>query len=104
MDTVARYGGDEFVVMLSELTADKAESTVQAGIVGEKIRALLSEPYHLPVRNDGQAEILLEHHCSVSIGVVLFTDHQASQDDILKWADTAMYQAKEAGRNTVRIY
>ncbi len=45
-----------------------------------------------------------EHHCTATIGVVVFIDHEASQDDILKWADATMYQAKHAGRNTVLIY
>ena len=45
-----------------------------------------------------------EPRCSASIGVVLFIDHEASQDDILKWADAAMYEAKVAGRNTIRFH
>ncbi|OGS96103.1 MAG: hypothetical protein A3H31_01570 [Gallionellales bacterium RIFCSPLOWO2_02_FULL_57_47] len=104
MDTVARFGGDEFVVMLSELDVDKSESIVQSGIVAEKIRALLAEPYLLKIQKDGNAATTLEHHCTSSIGVVLFINHEASQDDIIKWADTAMYQAKEEGRNLVRFF
>jgi diguanylate cyclase (GGDEF)-like protein len=46
----------------------------------------------------------VKHHCTASIGVVMFINHEASQDDILKWADAAMYQAKEAGRNLIRFY
>jgi diguanylate cyclase (GGDEF)-like protein len=104
MDTVARFGGDEFVVMLSELNVDKDESTSEAEIVAEKIRIALSEPYLLIIKNEGKADSTVEHHCTASIGVTLFIDHEASQDEILKWADTAMYQAKEAGRNRVRLY
>jgi diguanylate cyclase (GGDEF)-like protein/PAS domain S-box-containing protein len=104
MDTVARFGGDEFVVMLSELDVDKSESIVQSGIVAEKIRTLLAEPYLLKIQKDGNPATTLEHHCTSSIGVVLFIDHEASQDDIIKWADTAMYQAKEEGRNLVRFF
>ncbi|MDP2826715.1 MAG: diguanylate cyclase [Sulfuritalea sp.] len=104
MDTVARFGGDEFVVMLSDLNADKAESTSHAEIVAEKIRIRLSEPYLLTIRQEGKEDTTVEHHCTVSIGVTLFIDHEASQDDILKWADVAMYQAKEAGRNSIRFY
>ena len=104
MDTVARFGGDEFVVMLSELDLDKAESTSQANIVAEKIRALLAEPYHLTIQQQGRAESVVEHHCTSSIGVVLFVNHEASAEDLLKWADLAMYQAKENGRNAIRFF
>jgi len=103
-DTVARFGGDEFVVMLGELDADKAESTAQAGIVAEKIRSILAEPYLLKIQREGKAETTVEHHCTSSIGVVLFINHEGSPEDILKWADMAMYQAKEGGRNQVRFF
>jgi diguanylate cyclase (GGDEF)-like protein/hemerythrin-like metal-binding protein/PAS domain S-box-containing protein len=103
-DTVARFGGDEFVVMLSELDEDKTESTTQAGIVAEKIRATLAEPYLLTIQQEGKAERTIEHHCTSSIGVVLFLNHEASQEDIIKWADMAMYQAKEDGRNLIRFF
>jgi len=104
LDTVARFGGDEFVVVLSELDVDKAESTTQAGIVAEKIRALLAEPFVLKIRPHGGAETPIEHQCTSSIGVVLFINHDASVEDVIKCADKAMYQAKEAGRNQIRFY
>ena len=103
VDTVARFGGDEFVVMLNELSADRTVSTSQAGIVAEKIRSTLSEPYLLTIEHEGNVDTVVEHHCTASIGVALFMDHEASQDDILMWADGAMYQAKEAGRNSVQF-
>ncbi|MFA5824372.1 MAG: diguanylate cyclase [Gallionellaceae bacterium] len=104
MDTVARFGGDEFIVMLSELDTDKAESYSQAGIVAEKIRTALSEPYRLTLVHEGKAEPTVEHHCTASIGVVVFFNHEGSQNDILEWADDAMYQAKESGRNSIRFH
>lgn len=104
MDTVARFGGDEFVVMLSELDADKAVSTMQAATIAEKIRGSLSQPYQLTWQPAGKAPSLFEHRCSASIGVTLFIGQEASQKDILKWADLAMYEAKSAGRNQVRFY
>ena len=104
MDTVARVGGDEFVVMLSGLCADRAASTEQAAGVAEKIRASVVVPYRLTVPRHAQADDVVEHHCSASIGVVMFADHEASHTDILKRADVAMYQAKDAGRNTVRFW
>jgi diguanylate cyclase (GGDEF)-like protein len=100
-DTVARIGGDEFVVMLRELDRDKEASITHASIVAEKVRTSLAVPYVLTRKHEGQAESTLEHHCTSSIGVVLFIDNQASQEEILKWADMAMYKAKEEGRNRV---
>ena len=102
-DTVARFGGDEFVVMLSELDGNQSDSTAQAAIVAEKIRVALSEPYFLASKHAEQASSTIEHHCTSSIGVVMFIDHEASIENIFKWADMAMYQAKEGGRNRVRF-
>jgi diguanylate cyclase (GGDEF)-like protein/PAS domain S-box-containing protein len=104
MDTVARFGGDEFVVLLSNLSSDKTESASQAGNIAEKIRIALAEPYLLTIGHDGKAETRVEHQCTASIGVVLFFNHEASQDDILKWADAAMYRAKDEGRNRIRFH
>ena len=102
MDTVARFGGDEFVViMISELDSDKAESMLQAGLIAEKIRTTLSDFYLLTITQDGQPDKSIVHHCTASIGIALFAGHQASQSDLLKWADTAMYRAKAAGRNSI---
>jgi len=103
-DTVGRFGGDEFVVMLGELVEDKAQSTEQAGVIAEKIRATLAEPYLLQFKREDGSETIIEHHCAASIGVALFIEHRASVEDILKYADMAMYQAKEEGRNTIRFY
>lgn len=103
-DTVARFGGDEFVVMLGDLKTDKALSVTQAGVVAEKIRATLAQPYVLRRKQEDGAVTQVEHHCTSSIGVVLFINHEASQEDILKWADKAMYQAKEGGRNRVHFF
>ena len=104
MDTVARFGGDEFVVMLSELDADKTLSTEQAAGVAEKIRASLAEPYFLTMAQPGKESKAVAHHCSASMGVVLFVNHECSPAEIIKRADAAMYQAKDAGRNAIRFY
>lgn len=104
IDTVARFGGDEFVVVLNELDADKSESISQAMIVAEKIRTTLSEPYQLTIKRDGETDMTIEHRCTASIGLTLFTGHEASPDMVIKWADIAMYQAKESGRNLIRLY
>ncbi|MFZ2301045.1 MAG: PAS domain S-box protein [Gallionella sp.] len=103
VDTVARFGGDEFVVMLGDLDEDKAESTMQAGIVAEKIRAALAEPYLLTFRHESETETTVEHHCAASIGVMIFNS-ETGAGNIIKWADIAMYQAKEGGRNLVHFF
>lgn len=103
VDTVARFGGDEFVVILSELDADKAHAMVLAEAVAEKIRCALSQPYVLHLcGNHGQADTV-EHHCSASIGAVLFNHAEGTEADLMRWADRAMYQAKAAGRNRVQF-
>lgn len=104
MDTVARFGGDEFVVVLSELDVDKTAAILQARPVIEKILASLSAPYLLTVSRDVQPESTVEHHCTASIGVVMFVNHEWNEDDILKWADGAMYQAKNSGGNSIKFY
>ncbi|NMQ27199.1 diguanylate cyclase [Candidatus Accumulibacter phosphatis] len=104
VDTVARFGGDEFVVMISELAADKYASMEKAAIIAEKIRVALREPYRLSIPSSGQCATTLTHRCSASIGVALFIGHQATQDEILQRADAAMYEAKQAGRNFIRFY
>jgi diguanylate cyclase (GGDEF)-like protein len=66
---------------------------------------VLAEPYVMNVPQDGVAEPRsIEHHCTSSIGVALFINHDASLDDLIKWADMAMYQAKESGRNRVHFF
>lgn len=101
VDTVARIGGDEFVVVLSELNQNRQKSHEQAMLIAEKIRNSLSAPYVLPLLKQNSQ---VTHHCSASIGVALFAGHEYTQEDIFKWADIAMYQAKNAGRNRIHFY
>lgn len=94
-DTVARFGGDEFVVILERLGQEPNEAAAQAEGVGRKILTALNQAYSLGA---------LEHHSTPSIGITLFYDHRVSVDELLKRADLAMYQAKAAGRNTLRFF
>jgi len=94
-DTVARMGGDEFIVVLNELSTDEKAAAVQAELVAEKIRDALCRPYFL----DG-----IEYHTSASIGIVLFCEHSDSQEVLLAHVDSAMYQAKAKGRNTICFF
>jgi diguanylate cyclase (GGDEF)-like protein/PAS domain S-box-containing protein len=101
MDTVARFGGDEFIVMLGELGEDRLEAISLTRIVTEKIHSKLAEPYVLTIGNEGDADIIVTHSCTASIGIVVFNGAEASEEDVLKCADDAMYEAKAAGRNQI---
>ena len=94
-DTLARLGGDEFLLMLEDLSSSAHEAAAQAETVAEEILAVLSQPYCL----DGG-----DVNSSCSIGVALFTDQHTTPDDLMAHADLSMYQAKGAGRNTVRFF
>ena len=94
-DSVARLGGDEFVVMLEDLSEDLVEAAAQAELVSHKILAAFAAPFELAGR---------EHRSTPSIGVTLFGKTHKGFEDLLKQADLAMYQAKAAGRNTVRLF
>jgi diguanylate cyclase (GGDEF)-like protein/PAS domain S-box-containing protein len=95
VDTVARLGGDEFVVMLEDLDGHIEEAAAQAKMVGQKILSALNQVYQL-----GH----YEHYSTPSIGITLFFDLNDTIDELLKRADLAMYQAKAAGRNTLRFF
>jgi diguanylate cyclase (GGDEF)-like protein/PAS domain S-box-containing protein len=89
-DTVSRRGGDEFVVLLSAIASNQ-----DALLVAEKIRSLIEQPFHLAG---------LELRISSSIGVALYPEHGSGEERLEHCADTAMYRAKEGGRNAVRLY
>ncbi len=103
-DTVARFGGDEFVVMLSELSIDEDESKRIAGQVAEKIRVTLAEPFMLTVQHEGRTDNYVQHCCTASIGVTLYRGNSVDLEKLIGRADTAMYHAKQAGRNQVWFY
>ena len=94
-DTVSRLGGDEFVAVLETLSENMEEAAAQAEAVGRKILSVLNQTYLL---------VGEEHHSAASIGITLFNDRQDTVEDLLKRADMAMYQAKAAGRNTLRFF
>ncbi|WP_342115273.1 putative bifunctional diguanylate cyclase/phosphodiesterase [Pseudoduganella sp. OTU4001] len=94
-DTVARIGGDEFVVLLSHLAPDLAAAGNAAQQVAEKVRAALAQEFQI----GGQF-----YASSASIGVTLLPKFGQSADDLLREADTAMYRAKGAGRNGIAYF
>jgi diguanylate cyclase (GGDEF)-like protein/PAS domain S-box-containing protein len=108
-DTVSRFGGDEFVVMLCELSHNRAEATEQARVVAEKIRSSLAEPYRLSVRIEGSTVTTIEHRCSASIGVWASSRCSFGRDGILPRSILVVREAPWARwvnrrkRNTQRL-
>lgn len=100
VDTVARFGGDEFVVVLSELDREETACIEQVGIVAEKIRVALSEPYWLTYNADGSTKMINHQNVGSSIGAALL-NFSTSAESVLKRADKAMFKAKESGRNQI---
>jgi diguanylate cyclase (GGDEF)-like protein/PAS domain S-box-containing protein len=94
-DTSARLGGDEFVVLLPETSDNPEKAAQQAQTMAERIQTGLSAVYN--IHNQ-------DMHLTVSIGITLFPMEDESADDILRQADTAMYRAKEEGKNTIRFF
>jgi diguanylate cyclase (GGDEF)-like protein len=94
-DTVARLGGDEFVVVLEDLSKQTLEAAAQTEVISNKILVTLNQPYQLAT---------YYYNCTSSIGATLFNEHDQSADELLKQADIAMYQAKDAGRNAMRFF
>jgi diguanylate cyclase (GGDEF)-like protein/PAS domain S-box-containing protein len=89
-DTVSRQGGDEFVLLLSEMTHAK-----DAVIVAEKVLLALSNPYNIEQH---------EMHLTASIGIVMYPDDGTEAETLMKNADVAMYHAKAAGRNNYQFF
>lgn len=104
MDTVARFGGDEFVILLGDLSPDKSESTQLALGIAEKVRVTIAAPYLLDCQHDAMPTVHIEHHCTASIGLVIFGGADCTEDEVLQQADAAMYQAKDAGHNRVQLF
>ena len=105
-DTVARLGGDEFVVILEGLD-ENHKAAMQAESVAVKILAKLSQPYQVEVTegvDSSQVRVSREHQCTSSIGIAMFDNREAAAEELLKRADTAMYEAKAAGRDTLRFF
>jgi diguanylate cyclase (GGDEF)-like protein/PAS domain S-box-containing protein len=103
-DTVARFGGDEFVVMLADLGTDAVHARAHAGTVAEKILSALSAPYALSVPVAGGVPRSVEHRGGASVGVVVFRGVPGTEEARIRQADAAMYEAKASGRHVVRFY
>lgn len=102
-DTVARTGGDEFVVVLNDLSTDADMAAAECQRISAKILAALSAPYVLSLAHGASPAQVVEHHCSASVGATLFKGEALYWQDLMEKADAAMYQAKAAGRNRVQF-
>ncbi|XAG71029.1 EAL domain-containing protein [bacterium 19CA06SA08-2] len=94
-DCLARLGGDEFVLLLPSLSASPPQAEMQADLIAERLISEIAAPYNHGV------QVL---HIGASVGITLFPGREQGVDDLLKQADTAMYQAKSAGRKTRRFF
>jgi diguanylate cyclase (GGDEF)-like protein len=94
-DTAARLGGDEFVVLLPEVGPDMTLAGAQATKIANKIRRL----FHAPFTIQGN-----DIHLTISVGIALFPQPDVGPEDLVQYADVAMYQAKNEGRDCVRLF
>ncbi|WP_232411206.1 MULTISPECIES: bifunctional diguanylate cyclase/phosphodiesterase [unclassified Methylophilus] len=95
-DTIARMGGDEFIAVLDELSTDKTEAITAAQATAEKMMAVFSQPFEL--QNS-------KYRTAPSIGICLFLGDLLKEDEVLRRADIAMYQAKKSDNlNSIQMY
>lgn len=100
-DTVARFGGDEFVVVLTALDEDREQSARETRQIAEKVRKALAVPYKLELSSELGGGLMVEHRSTASLGCLLFEGHENSQERLINCADLAMYQAKRNGRDQI---
>lgn len=93
-DTTARFGGDEFILIIENLNGNRLQAASEARVIGEKLLNVLREPYQLVEK---------EYRITSSIGLTLFNGH-ATPGDLLQQADIAMYQAKLSGRDALSFF
>jgi len=94
-DSAARFGGDEFVILLENLSTDFDEAGIQMSTIGNKIFAALNQEYQLQTH---------KYFCTPSIGATIFSGHEFSIEELVKQADIAMYQSKSQGKNNLCVY
>lgn len=94
-DSCARWGGDEFVIMLPTLSEHRANASERAHFVSDKIRQAITRPFHIDAH---------EVQMSISVGITLFGKGEKQVQDYLVEADAAMYQAKKTGKNAIQFF
>lgn len=103
VDTVARLGGDEFVVVLEDIEKG-GQVAAHAESIAAKILHAMSQPYVLDLGAVAGLPQTYSYHCTASVGIALFGESTSSVDELMKRADTAMYQAKAMGRNKLCFF
>ncbi|MFT7003367.1 MAG: diguanylate cyclase (GGDEF)-like protein/PAS domain S-box-containing protein [Sulfurimonas sp.] len=104
IDTVARFGGDEFVIIVDGLNQTKTTAKVEAQLIANKILKTLSATYFIDTSIvENKRPTTIEHHSTASIGFTLFTEEDKNSDSLIRRADQAMYQAKESGKNCIKF-
>ena len=98
-DTVARIGGDEFIVLLKDINQDKDLAYAEAMAVAEKIKKVIGEKFIITDINNNNTE----YSCTASIGLIIFTCPSIAENKIIKYADSAMYKSKKDGKNLISI-
>lgn len=105
LDTIGRLGGDEFLVILTDLAPDRSRALENVFMIADKIRAALAAPYTILIHDQEIAPVFVEAHCSASIGAVLIDgDGHGEPEALIRLADRAMYRAKETGRNRACVH
>ena len=94
-DVVARFGGDEFVILLDDLGTEPILARLRASTAADQLLACFADSFDIAG---------IDQYSTASIGITLFDGEPVSPDDLLQRADLAMYQAKAAGRNTYALY
>lgn len=94
-DTVTRFGGDEFIVLLEGLNRNAVIAAVETKSIINNIQEAINQPYNIVGHT---------YFSTSSIGASLFLGHQTKPDELLKQADISMYQAKKSGRNVFRFF
>jgi len=102
-DTASRYGGDEFIVLLGDLSANKGDAKLELQKIAENIKNSLGSPYNIPIFDAKPEGKSLLCRCSASIGSILFFGQQHTPKELIHQADTAMYGAKSKGGNRVQF-
>ena len=100
-DTIARFGGDEFIALIQGLSADKPTARELAHGIAEKIRTALAAPFELDIVRERKADAAVVYRSAASIGGLVFVDHELSRDELFKLADAAMYESKRIGGNSI---
>jgi diguanylate cyclase (GGDEF)-like protein len=103
-DTVARYGGDEFVILLNKLSGSLLEAKSSAEQVANKILESFNLPHILHIHNATGEKLDIAYQIAASLGIVMFNGDVSKEVKILEWADEAMYKAKSEGGSAICFY